>query len=75
MSNLLVLLTLALVNQILDRDTIQSSVAGLDKGEHFAHGFVPLAVGCSDCRRSFFTPESLQSLAYYFLNATEVAGL
>ncbi len=39
--------TVALVNQLLDRNTFQTHAVLLDKSEHFADGLALCRVGCT----------------------------
>jgi hypothetical protein len=67
--------TVAFVNQLLDRDTLQADSIPLDKSEHFTDGFALRTVCSSRAPRSLFLPENLQSFANHFLEAVEVARL
>jgi hypothetical protein len=67
--------TVALVNQLLDRDTLQADSIALDKSEHFTHGFALCNVCSIRAPRSVFFTENLQSFANHLLEAVEVAGL
>jgi hypothetical protein len=63
------------VNQLLDRDTLQTDSIPVDESEHFTHGFALRTVCTSGAHRSLFFAKNLQSFANHFLDAVEVAGL
>ena len=67
--------TVALVNQLLDRDTLQADSIPLDKSEQFTHGFALCTICSIRAPRSVFFAENLQSFPNYFLDAVKVARL
>ena len=63
--------TVALVNQLLHRNTLQADSIPLDKSEHFTHGFALCTICSIRAPRSVFFAENLQN----FLDAVKVARL